>query len=104
MPKEAARIFLRVTDVRVERLQEITEEDAIAEGCEGIRCACSNKECGGGMVVCTDCMGTGWLEPPTREFMFLFDILNNKSDYDWNANPWVWVIAFERCEKPITDR
>jgi len=78
MPKTAARIFLRVTDVRVERLQDITDLDAIKEGCEGTKCDCAHKTCGGGMVACTDCMNTGWLEPPKLDFMCLWDSLNAK--------------------------
>lgn len=99
MPKEAARIWLRVTDVRVERLQEITEEGAIREGAEGEKCHHINV----GAFGCTDCMNTGWIEPPQVEFMQIWDSTIKKSDldrYGWNANPWVWVIEFERCEKP----
>lgn len=99
MPKEAARIWLKVTDVRVERLQDMTNDDALKEGAKGVRCdhACS------GAYGCTDCMNTGWLEPPMVEFVQIWDSTIKKSDidrYGWNANPWVWVIEFERCEKP----
>lgn len=77
MPREAARIFLRVTNVRVERLSEITEEDAIAEGIRiGI----------GGMPYFS-----------CREaFAALWNSLNAKRGYGWDSNPWVWVISFER--------
>ena len=99
MPKEAARIWLKVTDVRVERLQDMTNDDALKEGAKGVRCdhACS------GAYGCTDCMNTGWLEPPIVEFVQIWDNTIKKSDidrYGWNANPWVWVVEFERCEKP----
>ena len=99
MPKEAARIWLKVTDVRVERLQSITEEGAIREGAEGEKCHHINA----GAFGCTDCMNTGWIEPPQVEFMQIWDSTIKKSDldrYGWDANPWVWVIEFERCEKP----
>lgn len=99
MPKEAARIWLKVTDVRVERLQEITEEGAIREGAEGEECHHTNV----GAFGCTDCMNTGWIEPPQVGFMQIWDSTIKKSDidrYGWDANPWVWVIEFERCEKP----
>lgn len=102
MPKEAARIFLKVTDVRVERLQDITEEDAIKEGCEGTPCEHHGYIVGGGMCGCTDCMNTGWLEPPTLEFMDIWNSTIKKQDlrfYGWDANPWVWVIEFERIEQ-----
>ena len=99
MPKEAARIWLKVTDVRVERLQSITVEGAIKEGAEGENCHHTNA----GAFGYTDCMNTGWIVPPQIEFMQIWDSTIKKSDldrYGWNANPWVWVIEFERCEKP----
>ena len=99
MPKEAARIWLKVTDVRVERLQSITEGGAIREGAEGEKCHHTNT----GAFGCTDCMNTGWIEPPQVEFMQIWNSTIKESDlnrYGWDANPWVWVIEFERCEKP----
>ena len=99
MPKEAARIWLKVTDVRVERLQSITEGGAIREGAEGEKCHHTNT----GAFGCTDCMNTGWIEPPQIEFMQIWNSTIKESDldrYGWDANPWVWVIKFERCEKP----
>lgn len=83
MPKEAARIWLKVTDVRVERLQEITEVQAQAEGCNS------------GLLTGA-CTARG-------QFEDLWNTTIKKSDidrYGWNASPWVWVIKFERCEKP----
>ncbi len=96
MPKAAARIFLRVTDVRIERLQDITEEQAIKEGCEGLECSCH-----GTAYACTDCYNTGWLEPPQVDFIFLWNSTIKKQDidkYGWDANPWVIVIEFERVK------
>lgn len=84
MPKEAARIFLRVMDVRVERLQQITEEQAEAEGCQ----AYANWE--GSMV------------PAIVSFSDVWNSTIKPADqalYGWNANPWVWVIGFERIGK-----
>lgn len=78
MPKEAARIWLKVTDVRVERLQDMTDDDAEAEGC---------------FDYTSTALG----------FFDVWDSTIKKSNlncYGWNANPWVWVIKFERCEKP----
>lgn len=98
MPKEAARIWLKVTDVRIERLQSITVEGAIREGAEGEKCHHTNA----GAFGCTDCMNTGWIEPPQVEFMQIWNSTIKKSDidrYGWDANPYVWVISFERCEK-----
>lgn len=99
MPKKAARIWLKVTNVSVERLQDITYNGALREGAQGIRC----DHVALGEHGCTDCMNTGWIEPPVVEFMQIWDSTIKKSDldrYGWNANPWVWVIEFERCEKP----
>lgn len=88
MPKEAARIWLKVTGVRMERLQEITEVGIQKEGVE-----VDPKECAGKFDFIS-------------ELFLLFQRLWNstikKSDidrYGWDANPWVWVIEFERCEK-----
>ena len=80
MPKEAARIWLKVTDVRVERLQDMTDDDAEAEGC---------------FDYTSTALG----------FPDVWDSTIKKSDldrYGWDASPWVWVIEFERCEKPET--
>lgn len=92
MPKEAARIWLKVTDVRVERLQDITEAEAILEG------ATNN---------------IAFIHSPDNEYDHIhtarehfIDIWNStikKGDldkYGWDANPFVWVIEFEWCEKP----
>ena len=100
MPKEAARIFLLVKDVRVERLRDIGNADAIAEGFSGTPC---HHECADPVLGCTDCLNTGWLEPPLAEFAQLWDSTIKPADreqYGWNANPWLWVIEFERCGKP----
>ena len=81
MPKEAARIFLRVTNVRVERLQDMTDDDAEAEGC---------------FDYTSTALG----------FPDVWDSTIKKSGldcYGWNANPWVWVIEFERCDKPESE-
>lgn len=81
MPKEAARIFLKVTDVRVERLQDITEEDAITEG--------MSKTLVDGVVFIS----------AKGNFHVLWDSLNIKRGYGWDTNPWVWVIEFEKINK-----
>ncbi len=98
MPKEAARIWLKVTDVKVERLKSITEAQALKEGFKGEPCSC-----GGTAYACTDCYNTGWIEPPLVGFMYTWESTIKKVDinrYGWNADPWVWVIEFEHCEKP----
>lgn len=92
MPKEAARIWLKVTDVRVERLQDITEAEAILEG------AINNIAFIHSPDNEYDCIHTA-----RDHFIDIWNSTIKKSDtdkYGWNANPWVWVIEFERCEKP----
>lgn len=95
MPREAARIFLRVTDVRVQRLQEIDEDGAIAEGCSAGR-----FETTGGPWGVED-NPDEWAA--REDFSHVWDSTIKHADldrYGWAANPWVWVIHFERCEKP----
>ena len=82
MPKEAARIFLRVTNVRVERLKYI--EDGWRFDEEGI------------------ILYHGMISEAWRDFADLWNSTIKKSDlgkYGWDANPWVWVIEFERISK-----
>ena len=105
MPKEAARIWLKVTNVRVERLQEITETQTEEEGflftppClhrTGENYCDIDGPCGNKIKYCD--MSAGELFGKV-----LWDSTIKKSDidiYGWDANPWVWVIEFERCEKP----
>ena len=81
MPREAARIFLRVKTVRVERLQYITEEDAIAEG--------MSKTLVDGVVFIS----------AKGNFHVFWDSLNIKRGYGWESNPWVWVYEFEKFNK-----
>lgn len=85
MPKEAARIWLKVTDVRVERLQEITIDGIRNEGISSMA------------------VHAGDMEIALKEWKNLWNSTIKKTDldsYGWDANPWVWVIEFERCEKP----
>lgn len=95
MPKEAARIWLKVTDVRVERLQEITDKECIKEGIYPSNCRNCNATFG-----CDVCLDEGYDE--VDEFVEVWDNTIKKSDFDrygWDANPYVWVIEFERFEK-----
>ena len=93
MPKEAARIWLKVTDVRAERLQDITGLSVKKEGIE-----VDPKECASKFDFITELF---------LLFQRLWDSTIKKSDlehYGWDANPYVWVIEFERCEKPKEER
>ena len=92
MPKEAARIWMKVTDVRVERLQDMDWQDALYEGID----MCLERDMKTGEYIFPD-------ENPLDDFIDLWDSTTKKSDidrYGWDANPYVWVIEFERCEKP----
>lgn len=79
MPKEAARIFLRVTDVRMERLREITADEIFKEGIQADY-----------IFSAFDTIWDSTIKPADR------------SAYGWEANPWVWVIEFERISKEAT--
>lgn len=76
MPKEYARIWLRITDVRVERVQDISEVDAYEEGAD----------------FCLDVDGDTFRE----RFMNLWNLIYGKGDYKWENNPFTWVVEFER--------
>ena len=96
MPKEAARIWLKVKDVRVERLQDITDDDCEKEGLENF---C--KKCHVLFSDCDTCLNDEGIKGDFKE---LWNSTIKKTDldlYGWDANPWVYVIEFERCEKPV---
>lgn len=93
MPREACRLFLKVTNVRVERLQEITEDNAKAEGF-GTLCDCGLKS-----MVCENCMNTGYSYPPVLDFMECWDSIYALRGFGSVVNPWVWVIEFEKINK-----
>lgn len=87
MPKEAARIWLRVTNVRVERLNEITDKGAEREGAQP--------------DYPFDYAVDKW--PNLEHFKKIWNSTIKKSDrdrYGWDANPYVFVIEFERCKEP----
>jgi hypothetical protein len=80
MPQWAARLFLRVTDVRAQRVQEISEEHARAEGVQPYT-------------------SVNWTQSDTP-YKVGFSLLWDSICHNWDANPWVWVYTFERVEKP----
>ncbi len=88
MPKDACRIFLEITDIRVERLQDISEEDAIAEGVEkwsdGFDYKCYSKH-------------AGRYTHAKDSFFSLWESINGKES--WDKNPFVWVLNFKRIKK-----
>ncbi|WIO41018.1 hypothetical protein P2G42_13665 [Klebsiella electrica] len=89
MPRWASRITLEITDVRVERLNDISEEDARAEGIID-----------GGCLNCGEPEPCGCANPEpdaTDAFAYLWQSIYGQEN--WNANPWVWVIEFKRIEE-----
>lgn len=90
MPRWASRITLEITAVRVERVQDITEEDVVAEGLETMMSSES------GDILCVDkwTHDVDYWESPRFAFAALWNKLNAKRGYSWNANPWVWVVEF----------
>lgn len=96
MPKAAARIWLKVTDVRIERLRDITDERILKEG--------ANLEAIKHYIAQMPEETEEWISAAHAvEFSHLWNSTIKEPDiarYGWDANPWVWVIEFERCEKP----
>lgn len=90
MPRWASRITLEITDVRVERVQDITEADAMAEGCPGEKGFVWGQEVE--------------IQAPQEQYHHLWDsiyypgIYKKPTPFRWDANPWVWVIEFRRVE------
>lgn len=82
MPRSLSRLTLEITNIRVERLQDITEDDAIAEGIKPL-------------LVPPD----GGSQPYVEGYRYLWDKLNAKRGYSWESNPFVWVIEFRRLEE-----
>lgn len=91
MPKEAARIFLRVTHVRVERLQDITPEQIDAEGCNEFVYSAKTGE--------PLPSGPSWFKIAWDKTVPKHPNKFKRYPYYWDDNPWVWVIEFERISK-----
>ena len=88
MPRHLSRIKLEITGVRVERLQDISEVDAIAEGIEHEPCSAHWKN--------YDTSPGGWRywESPIQSYRTLWNSINGPGS--WDANPWVWALSFKR--------
>ena len=82
MPRWASRITLEVTDVRVQRVQEITEHDVVAEGLELI-----------------ELPNSGGCDADYAGFRTLWDSINDKRGFGWDTNPWVWAVSFRKVER-----
>lgn len=104
MPKKAARLWLRITDVRVERVQDISEADAIAEGVS------IPVDSDGNMLIqiTGEYLPVNYTEKKYTEsseseiirahFAALWDSLNAKRGYPWSMSPWVFALSFERID------
>ena len=87
MPRWASRILLEVTDVRVQRVQEISDDDCESEGIQQ-QWTCINP-------------GTGSYahgNDVRDDFRKLWNSINERRGFGWNANPWVWCLTFKRVE------
>ena len=108
MPKDAARIWLETTDIRVERVRDITEADVKAEGLQvPVSDTGSVLWCLTGKYLPHDYMPEGIMREENKQkitsemvfkahFASLWDSINEKRGYGWEANPWVWVVEFKR--------
>lgn len=88
MPKWLSRIQLEITNIRIERLNDISEEDAIAEGIER-----GNKWLNGSRNYYNDNDHHGW-QRPVDSYRSLWESINGKGS--WAANPWVWIVEFKK--------
>lgn len=87
MCRWASRITLEITEVRVERLQDISEADAIAEGCLPVRIVCDTS-------AYASAVAAGGALSAKGQYSALWNLINGAGS--WDANPWVWVLTFKR--------
>jgi hypothetical protein len=104
MPREAARLFLRIKSVRVERLQEISEDEACEEGVEVKtmpNADAGDYNCYPRNYMISEKDADGWPyfkeEQYIESFRTLWQSINGPES--WEANPWVWVVEFERITR-----
>ena len=101
MPKKACRIFLKVISVRVERLQDISEQDAIAEGVKLHHRGKHYLNYDDEHYKVTQFIYN--LDTAVESYKSLWRLINGRDSWNkstWDNNPWVWVVEFERCMKP----
>lgn len=91
MPRWACRILLEITEVRGQRLQDISEEDALAEGVS------VKVDAAIAAQVAKD-------TPARMEFWHLWESINSKRGFGWDSNPWVWCLAFKKLDQIDTQR
>lgn len=99
MPRYASRLTNEITSVRVERLHDISAEDAIAEGIWPVR-DCEGDVCGYTNYFHTG-EGTGYYVDPRDSYQSLWKTING--DQNWDENPWVWVIEFEVHQQNVDE-
>lgn len=100
MPRWVSRITLEIVDVRVERLQQITEKDAEAEGIKGYTDNLGSRHSNPTMIYPAFPEKDGGFLTATQAFEALWDSINSKRGFGWEVNPWVWVIEFKKL--PMT--
>ena len=100
MPRWASRILLEIIDIRVERLQDISEADALKEGIRNYNFEMEDSPdtyVGYTHLQKDDGKSTLY-KTPAIAFERLWDTLNAKKGYQWSSNPWVWVVEFKVVE------
>lgn len=98
MPKDAARIFLEIRNIRIERLHDISESDAIEEGIRVEYDVMYPSDALYYFYPCNDLRDDSFISSAKTSFTSLWASINGWES--WNSNPWVWVIEFIRVEKP----
>lgn len=94
MPREASRLQLEITEVRAQRLHEITDTDAYAEGIEELDGSLDE------LALCRRAKAMGECAEDARVwFAELWDAINAARGYSWDSNPWVWCLTFRRVEQ-----
>jgi hypothetical protein len=94
MPKDASRFDLEITGLRIERLQDISEQDAIAEGIKGEKRWYMDYLCG----------VEHYFDEPIKSYLSLFKFVNAKKakKKGFQENPWVWVVEFRNVTKTVS--
>lgn len=109
MPREACRLFLEITDIRVEQLQDISESDAVAEGVDYAEFSTKTEGVDMGLdeVRWRDYAHSGWPHAEKSQLMYGSAVGSYRSLWEqingyesWDRNEWVWVVTFKRIEEP----
>jgi len=94
MPRDASRINLEITDIRVERVQEMTNKDAITEGIRFLDRDSYGMQDNWGL---SENNYNVMMSNALSSFILLWNSINKKRGYGWDVNPWVWVVEFKPC-------